>query len=366
MQVTVCPPSVTCDNGHVKTCPIRPQLGDYWDGVNHVTDPTTVINMSTEANVKEESYSIDGLIDKAVVIHFWDATSNTYSTLNKTQYAELLKQGSSASIIKIVDKKAGKVRLEGVSNTDIATVTLDGKAITTNNMPEGVEFNVGFTQAELVEPIHIVLTHKQGNAVLNTYYPFADVKLEQWYTPAVIQLWKLDIIEGFNDGTFGIGKTLTRAELLKLILLVSGQSAFNKIDTPFSDVDNSHWASGYINYALEKTIIVANANFYPNDNINRAETAKMVNKTFALSGNVFSQFLLWIKKDTVCEEGVFTDLEKGAWYCEHIQQVYQKNLMKGRDNSFKPQDKLSREEGPVVMCRAYFYKNAGNMSVCEQ
>jgi hypothetical protein len=57
-----------------------------------------------------------------------------------------------------------------------------------------------------------------------------------------------------------------------------------------------------------------------------------------------------------------TDLEANAWYCPFVAVVSSKQVMKGQDNKFRPNDNLSRIEAAFVACRAL---NLNNTGLCQ-
>lgn len=82
------------------------------------------------------------------------------------------------------------------------------------------------------------------------------------YESAVESLEILGIINGYEDGSFRPENEITRAEMAKLLVVSIGLEAAAKVskgNTRFSDVNETHWASGYINVAAEYNII----NGYP-------------------------------------------------------------------------------------------------------
>jgi len=70
------------------------------------------------------------------------------------------------------------------------------------------------------------------------------------YEEAVTALKELGIMDGMQDGTFGIEKTITRAQAAKLLTFCMGlEDSVRAYEgkTEFKDVSEIHWASGYIN-----------------------------------------------------------------------------------------------------------------------
>lgn len=101
------------------------------------------------------------------------------------------------------------------------------------------------------------------------------------YEKAVTTLGKLDILNGYPDGTFKPGNTITRAEFAKVVSISRGLKAAaenSKGNTKFTDVTSAHWASGYINVAEKNGLIngVGNGKFAPESQITYEQAITMI------------------------------------------------------------------------------------------
>ncbi len=111
--------------------------------------------------------------------------------------------------------------------------------------------------------------------------PFSDVKSTDYYADSASMLSQLDIMTGYPDGTFGASKSVTRAEMAALVCRMMGEGLY--VDGAyykdvFDDVESSHWASGYINFASDMGVINGDGNgkFRPEDNVKYEEAIKMI------------------------------------------------------------------------------------------
>ena len=80
---------------------------------------------------------------------------------------------------------------------------------------------------------------------------FSDVSSSDGNAIYINYMAKRGLISGFPDGSFHPTEGLTRAQAATLLCLVKGLDATNAVQSGFSDVDNSHWAAGYINAASQ-------------------------------------------------------------------------------------------------------------------
>ncbi len=86
------------------------------------------------------------------------------------------------------------------------------------------------------------------------------------------------IIKSGNTATdFGLNNTITRKEMMKIVMNLSGKNVSDTCSGSFWDVNND-WGCKYIESALSNWFIAANTNFRPNDSISRAESMKLILK----------------------------------------------------------------------------------------
>ena len=73
---------------------------------------------------------------------------------------------------------------------------------------------------------------------------FSDVPEDSWFYTDVMTLAESGVIGGYPDGTYRPTKKVTTGEALKMILLAAGY--------PEPEPAASHWARGYLNFAIEQ------------------------------------------------------------------------------------------------------------------
>ena len=113
------------------------------------------------------------------------------------------------------------------------------------------------------------------------------------YQKAVAAMSAQGIINGFEDGSFGPKKTLTRAQAAKILcVMLEGEkeSALTKTETGFSDVPATHWAAKYVAYCVDKGIVagVGDGKFDPNGQLSSAAFAKMLLVAYGKGGDGFT------------------------------------------------------------------------------
>jgi hypothetical protein len=121
-----------------------------------------------------------------------------------------------------------------------------------------------------------------GIAAFAASYP--DVPETASYNQAVKELSALNIVNGYEDGTFQPDRNVTRAEITKMIVTALGTSTVSAADaaagkdTQFADVTANHWAAGYVAAGVSSSFIngYSETQFGPEDNVTYAQAIKML------------------------------------------------------------------------------------------
>lgn len=110
----------------------------------------------------------------------------------------------------------------------------------------------------------------------------------------------------------------------------------------FTDLATAAWAKEAITALYNKGIIngKAESTFAPNDEITRAEFAKIVVKAFGL-------------EDTSANTSDLKDVHAGDWFYTAVCSAYNKGIIKGyEDGTFGVNDKITRQDMAVILHRA--------------
>ena len=165
--------------------------------------------------------------------------------------------------------------------------------------------NADITRAEVAAILYRLLTLEAKAAYETSVSRFKDVSANDWYGTAVSTLTNLGVIAGYQDGSFGPQRNITRAELATILARFCGTVKDSAKDR-FSDISGS-WARKYINLAAEAGLVYGytDGTFRPDQNITRAETIVMVNRILGRSAS-----------STTVLNGykTFSDVTPDAWY----------------------------------------------------
>lgn len=105
---------------------------------------------------------------------------------------------------------------------------------------------------------------------------FSDVPPSYWAYNFIETLHARSIISGYADGTFQPSALITRAQIVKIVVLASGTAQYTGLFTDYPDVPPSYWAYQFIKTASHLRWVggYEDGNFRPNNNASRAELAK--------------------------------------------------------------------------------------------
>ena len=140
----------------------------------------------------------------------------------------------------------------------------------------------------------------------------SDIKVDDY---VLTRMQELNIIKGYEDGSFKPNKIVTRAEMAKMIYVLrnghdDASLYTNKFDSVFTDINDS-WAKVYIEYCEANHFVRGRTTtkYCPNEPVTTVEAAKML----LLELRYSPQFLAgreW--KDTVMEKAENIGLLNGV------------------------------------------------------
>ena len=98
------------------------------------------------------------------------------------------------------------------------------------------------------------------------------------YEDSISRVCAVGIMGDVEDGDFRPDDNITRAEFTTVTVRMLGMFNLSGADTSFSDVENSHWASGCIKVASDLGLVNGRGNgvFSPEDNVTYNEAVKII------------------------------------------------------------------------------------------
>ncbi len=115
-------------------------------------------------------------------------------------------------------------------------------------------------------------------SAFNVQASFSDVPEDYSYKKAITTLSKLNVIDGYEDGTFGPNKAITRAEFTKILVYMLGYGNISTTTSQFNDLAADHWANANIATAFDLGIVngYSDTEFGPDDAVTYEQALKMV------------------------------------------------------------------------------------------
>ena len=143
-------------------------------------------------------------------------------------------------------------------------------------------------------------------------------------------------IQGYPDGTFQPGGSLTRAEAATIFYRLLLDTSMTK-SVSFSDVRSGSWYETAVKTLASKGVLTGypNGTFQPNASVTRAEFCAMASRFFAL------------------EEGTvkFTDVPETFWGYKYIASVVAKGWLADSEVAYNPNGAISRAEVVSIVNR---------------
>lgn len=169
---------------------------------------------------------------------------------------------------------------------------------------------------------------------------FSDMD-NHWSKEAVEAMAELNIINGFEDGSFKPDKKVTRAEFSKMIAVMLGLQEGN--EHQFSDVDTNSWYAPYVSMTAEAGIVLgSNGEFMPDEDIMRQDAAVILYRALK-------------NKDELADEqpeAGYKDAEYISDYAKDaVENLTKRGVLTGADGAFNPKNPMTRGEAATMLYR---------------
>lgn len=190
-------------------------------------------------------------------------------------------------------------------------------------------------------------------SVSKDYFPAAseetvydDINSTEWAKEAILSLTKAGIVSGKGNNKFAPDDNVTRAEFAKMAVI-----AFNMLDenaeADFADVSKNGWEYKYVASALKNNIIngVGNGKFSGGENITREDIAAICLRILNSKG-------IAVKNGN---SGVFEDENDIAEYAkEAVAALNAEGVLNGKgNNKFCPKHYATRAEAAKIIYALY-------------
>ena len=144
-----------------------------------------------------------------------------------------------------------------------------------------VKPNNQITRAEVATIFYRLLEDEVRDEYDTTVNDFSDVTADSWYNQTVSTLASMEIVKGYEDGTFRPNAPITRAEFGAIATRFFAETGATYDPGTFTDVTGDEWYANAIQDAVNLGLIggYPDGTVRPNNNITRAEACAIVNRT---------------------------------------------------------------------------------------
>ena len=196
------------------------------------------------------------------------------------------------------------------------------------------------------------------NNVAATYrLVFPDVDYSQWYGDAVTFCAEKGLISGYTSGDFGVGDSLTRAQLAAILWRNAEPEAADAYNgtatntTGMGDVADNEWYTGAANWAVANEVVngFGGTEFRPNDPVTAEQLATILANYADPAGAENADLSVL---DGFADSGAISDWARGsvAW-------AKSKGIINGYDEGgvrlLKPQEEIARERVATILMNAF-------------
>lgn len=171
----------------------------------------------------------------------------------------------------------------------------------------------------------------------------SDVPEDFWAKEDIDRCVALRYFYPESDGSFGVGKEMSRAEFVAVLCRAMGWKPTSPARAVYEDVSEKEWYAGALESAYHQGAVTSqDSKFRPGDLITRSEAAAMLVRALgygSLAGLIQDMSL------------PFRDVKANNGY---IVMAYGLGLMDGTSaTSFSPNDHISREQTAAILMRLY-------------
>lgn len=175
---------------------------------------------------------------------------------------------------------------------------------------------------------------------------YSDLPASGWAREAILSAGAYGLMSGMGDGTFGVGRSMTRGEFVTVLVRMFQWSQAEGADA-FTDIAKS-WARAAINTAAANGVVDGGGAFSPDKAITRREMAVMLVRALGYGDLAEKE-----AKDYALP---FTDVTEDRSY---IAVAYDIGMVNGTSaTTFSPESTATREQAAAMLVRVYERRTA--------
>lgn len=180
---------------------------------------------------------------------------------------------------------------------------------------------------------------------------FTDVPQDHWAYLDIHRTATASIVQGYPDGSYHPGETVTRAQMAVYISRALGGGDWmvpEPVASPsFPDVPADHWAYRHVEYAVDRGVVQGylDGEYKPELGMDRGQMAAYVARAKGWVGT---------DDDMSAAPGLFPDVPAGFWAGAAIHACVDNGLVHGYDDGYyRPEATVTRDQMAVYVARAF-------------
>lgn len=168
---------------------------------------------------------------------------------------------------------------------------------------------------------------------------FGDIAANYWASEYIISLYEAGIVNGNVDGNFYPENNVTRAEFTKMAVLIFDLE-INDTQSTFVDVSAAEWYAPYIVSAVDAGMVngVSDYNFAPNETVTREQMATIIGRRLESGSEITASY---------ADLDSISDYAKG-----YVYGLTELGLLSGDETgNFRPHANATRAEASALLSR---------------
>lgn len=249
-----------------------------------IADPTFTYTIKNgDKDVKLVDWSYFGRIAPERSYLFW-TEQNPQETVGSYSYTEAPVDVAFHSVVALGDRYSPFTDI-GRHWARESILSLSRDRILTGKAPGIYGVNDLVTRDELAAVIvRVLAATNQDRPNVQTTFHYTDINTGYWAFNDIFQASLKGFLYGYPDGTFGIGKPVTRAEMAAILVRLFNLTDDKQTPTSFTDLDTpgEQWAKQDIILLEHKNLVAGRSkgHFDPAAYVTRGEMAAFISKVF--------------------------------------------------------------------------------------
>jgi hypothetical protein len=172
---------------------------------------------------------------------------------------------------------------------------------------------------------------------------FGDLPYDHWASDPVQYLVLSGVVSGYEDATFRPNNNVTRAQFAKMVVGAMEWPLVTPTTPTFADIPADHWAYAFVETAVAQGAIAGygDGTFRPMDLVTRAQAAKVI-----------ATAREWQVEATTSS---FADVSPDDWFFGFAEATNSAEVMTGyEDGTFRPYAPLTRAQMAKILTLGLF------------